>query len=297
MRPIRALLIYLILVFFGGALLAPWLWHLAQIFSSFSPKAAHAPFHRFLDRSFLILALAGIWPLMRSLGATSWREVGLSLPYGQMKKLGGGLLLGLLSLAVVAAIEIAAGRRVFNHAATHQMAAVISSAMATAALVGVLEEILFRGALFGGLRRVLPWPVALGLSSIIYAFVHFLRSADVSGPVAWDSGLILLPHLFDLHAFIPAFLGLTLAGILLGLAYHRTGNLYFSIGLHAGWIFVLKLFGALTVASPGIAVAFWGSSKMVDGWLAFLVLMLMLATFRFLPLEDRHPPYMLCKLK
>ncbi len=294
MRPIRALLIYLILVFLGGALLAPWFWHLAQCFSSSFPKIADAPFHRFLDRAFLILALAGIWPLMRSLEATSWHEAGLPPPYGQMKRLSGGLLLGLLSLGLVAAIEIAAGRRAFNHASAYQIVYAILSAGATAAVVGILEEILFRGAIFGGLQRALYWPVALGLSSVIYAFVHFLRATDISGPISWDSGFILLPHLFDLQAFIPAFLALTLAGILLGLAYRRTGNLYFSIGLHGGWIFVLKIFGALTVQSPGIAVSFWGSGKMVDGWLAFFALIIILAIFKFLPLE-RRPPYMIFK--
>lgn len=294
MRPIRALLIYLIFVFIGGALLAPLLWHLAQFFSSSFPGLAKAPFHRFLDRAFLILALCGIWPVMRSLGATSWPEVGLPLPYGQMKKLFGGLLLGFLSLAVVVAIEIAAGARVLNRPNAHQIVAAVFSALATAVVVSILEEMLFRGAIFGGLRRVLHWPFALGLSSVIYAFVHFLRSTDISGPIEWDSGLALLPRLFDLHAFIPAFAGLTLAGVLLGLAYQRTGNLYFSIGLHGGWIFVLKMFGALTVSSPGMAVTFWGGNKMVDGWLAFLVLAFTLVIFSYLPLE-RRPPYTVLK--
>ncbi len=210
-----------------------------------------------------------------------------------MKRLLGGLLMGFFSLALVVLIEIAAGRRTFNqHAGPHQVVAAIFAALAAAAMVGILEEILFRGAIFGGLQRVLYWPVALGISSVIYAFVHFLRAADLPGGITWDSGLILLPHLFDLHAFIPAFLGLTLAGILLGLAYHRTGNLYFSIGMHGGWVFVLKLFGALTVPSPGIAVTFWGSSKMVDGWLGFLALLLTLVVFKFLPLEKR-PAYVI----
>jgi uncharacterized protein len=227
------------------------------------------------------------------LGAVSWREIGIVPPYAQMKRLFGGLLLGFLSLAVVAAIEIAAGRRAFIHdAGPHQFVAAIFSAFVTAAVVGILEEILFRGVIFGGLQRVLYWPFALAISSVIYAFVHFLGRADLRGPVAWDSGLILLPRLFDLHAFIPAFLGLALAGVLLGLAYHRTGNLYFSIGLHAGWVFVLKMFGALTASSPGGAVAFWGSSKMVDGWLSFLVLLMTLVVFKFLPLEKR-PAYVI----
>ncbi|HEY1663147.1 MAG TPA: type II CAAX endopeptidase family protein [Verrucomicrobiae bacterium] len=294
MRPIRALLIYLILVFLGGALLAPWLWHLAQFFSSPFPKIAAAPFHRFLDRAFLLLALVGIWPLMRSLGATSWPEVGLPLPHGQMKKLSGGFLLGLLSLGMVAAIEIGAGRRAFNHVAAHQIVSAIISAFATAAVVAILEEILFRGAIFGGLRRVLYWPFALFFSSIIFAFVHFLSRADIAGPVEWDSGLVLLSRLFDLHAFIPGFLGLTLVGLILGLAYQRTGTLYFSIGLHGTWILILKIVSSLTVQVTAANNTFWGSDKMVDGWLSFIALAFTLAILNFLPLE-RRPPYLILK--
>ena len=58
----------------------------------------------------------------------------------------------------------------------------------------------------------------------------------------------MLAGFADFHALVPGFFSLTLAGILLGLAYQRTGNLYFSIGLHAGWIFWLKTYGAFTPA-------------------------------------------------
>ena len=74
-----------------------------------------------------------------------------------------------------------------------------------------------------------------------------------------------------------------LAGVLLGLAYQRTGNLYFSIGLHAGWIFWLKIFGTFTADAPNAAVWFWGTGKMIDGWLAFFVLLLTLAVADHLP--------------
>ena len=113
MRPLWALVIYIVVVFIGGALLAPWLYWLAQAFAHAFPHIAAAPFHRFVDRSLLILALAGLWPLLRALGVTSCREAGLVRPHGQFKKLFGGLLLGFISLAVVAGMAVACGNRVF----------------------------------------------------------------------------------------------------------------------------------------------------------------------------------------
>ncbi|HTX20394.1 MAG TPA: type II CAAX endopeptidase family protein [Candidatus Aquilonibacter sp.] len=294
MRPLLALVIYFIVVFVGGALLAPWLYWLAQHTAFDFPKIADAQFRRFVDRSFLILALAGAWPLLRVFGARSAQDMGITLSYGQSRKFFGGLLLGFFSLAFVAGIAIAFGGRVFARNLTaHTIVATIFSAMVTAAIVAIIEEILFRGAIFGGLRRVIYWPFALLISSVIFALVHFLQSADISGAVAWNSGLVLLPRILagftDFHALVPGFFNLTLVGIILGLAYQRTGNLYFSIGLHAGWVFWLKTYGAFTRHAPNAAAWFWGTGQMRDGWLAFLALLLTLVIFKFLPLEKRSP--------
>lgn len=296
MRPLRALVIYLVVVFVGGALLAPWLYWLAQAFAHSFPEIAAEPFNRFVDRSLLLLALVGLWPLLRTLRVTSWREAGLVEPHGQWNKLLGGLLLGFVSLAIVAGIAIVCGNRVFTRTATaHEVVAIISKAIGTAAVVAVVEEILFRGGVFGGLRKFFYWPLALVLSSIVYALVHFLRRADFSGTVNWHSGLVLLPRMLggfaDFHALVPDFFNLTLAGILLGLAYQRTGNLYFSIGLHAGWIFWLKIYGAFTASLPHAATSFWGTGKMIDGWLALIVLVAVLFLFKFLPLGPKNEPY------
>jgi hypothetical protein len=300
MRPLRALVIYIAVVFIGGALLAPWLYRLAQLFAHSFPQVASAPFHRFLDRSFLLFALAGLWPMLRSLGATSWRDIGVVPPYGQWNKLFGGLLLGFFSLAAVAGIAVGfGGRGVVQDLTAHTVVGIIFSAIGTAVVVGTLEEILFRGGIFGGLRRVLYWPFALFISSVIYALVHFLQRVELIGPVAWNSGLVLLPQKLggfaDFHALMPGFFSLTLAGVLLGLAYQRTGNLYFSIGLHAGWIFWLKIYSALTVQAPQAATWFWGSGKMTDGWFAFFALAITLVVFKSLPLDQRRPHYTIPK--
>jgi hypothetical protein len=71
---------------------------------------------------------------------------------------------------------------------------------------------------------------------------------------------------------MPGFFTLLIAGWMLGLGYQRTGTLYFSIGLHAGWIFWLKSYNVLTAPAPGANVWIWGTSKLIDGWLALVVL-------------------------
>ena len=59
MRPLRALLTYLAVVFIGGALLAPWLYGLVQWAAPHLPSlqnVAASPVHRFEDRAFLLCA-------------------------------------------------------------------------------------------------------------------------------------------------------------------------------------------------------------------------------------------------
>ncbi|HTA31440.1 MAG TPA: CPBP family intramembrane glutamic endopeptidase [Candidatus Cybelea sp.] len=296
MRPARSLLIYTIVVFAGGALIAPWLYWLVQ---SLAPNShlAQTPFHRFLDRSLLGVALLGIWPLLRSLGIT-WPECGLVIVSSsrRWKLLTQGFALGFGSLATAAIIAIAAHARTLNtdlFLSTNKILAKFAATAATAAVVAILEEILFRGAIFGALRKAWNWRIALLVSSMIYAIVHFLAKADLPGPVTWTSGLRLLPLKLtgfgDLPTLIPGFFNLTLAGVLLGLAYYRTGNLYFSIGLHAGWIFWLKSYGVLTSPITSSNTWLWGTDKLIDGWLALAVLAVALfILLRLLPDKSRH---------
>lgn len=277
MRPLRSLVIYILVVFVGGALLAPLL-HWAAVALSGS-HTTQIPFHRFVDRSLLGLALLGMWPLLKSLGAVSWRDIGLAGPQRRPQLWLSGFALGFGSLAVIAGIVILAHGRSFD---ASLKAGVLGQKLLGAALsalvVSILEELLFRGAVFGSLRRIWNWRAALMVSSMIYAMVHFLQKAEITGLIRWYSGLELLPRMLagfaDWPTVFPGFLNLTLAGILLGRAYQRTGNLYYSMGLHAGWIFWLKSYGTITREVAGAPVWLFGSHKLIDGWLALVVLAL-----------------------
>jgi membrane protease YdiL (CAAX protease family) len=292
MRALLAIVIYIAVVFVGGALLAPVLYWLAESLSHGHPQLAAIPFHRFVNRSILLLSLIGLWPLFKQLGMTSLRDIGLAKPAGNGKLLGAGLLLGFALIALVAAAEIAFGvRRYKVHLTAAGVTGKLLGAAMTALAVSVIEEILYRGAVFGSLRKVFHWSVALALSSVLYALLHFLAPAEATGPITWHSGLELLPPILrgmiDWQTLIPACLSLTVAGMLLGLAYQRTGNLYFSIGLHAGWIFALKTYANLTFRLPDMNSAWWGTAKLVDGWLALLLLGMTLLICSRLPLTRK----------
>jgi membrane protease YdiL (CAAX protease family) len=290
-KAIRTLVIYLLVVFAGGALLAPALWHAAQWADQTHPspnwhRLANYPFHRYMDRSFLILGLAGLWPLLRGLGVRDWRDLGLISPHGQGGRFLGGLALGLITLGPVAVLAIIVGGRPVDSPLTAAILLSVTGKALTAALpVALFEEMLFRGGLFLGLRRHLPWPWALVVSSVIYAVVHFLRHGELAGAAHWNSGLLLLPDLFgsfaQLALRLPDLVSLTMAGLLLGLACQRTGNLYCSMGIHGAWVFALKFFQKLTEDPAGPPSALWGTTQLIDGWAAGLLLGLVFVIWMF----------------
>ena len=112
----------------------------------------------------------------------------------------------------------------------------------TAGTVAVVEEFLFRGVLLGLATRAFGrWPAAL-VVSLLFATVHFLRpSKQADQDVEWWSGLAQIPRVFDAvpppSLWIAGFLSIFVAGMILAFAALRTRSLWFSIGLHAGWIF------------------------------------------------------------
>jgi hypothetical protein len=294
MRSLRAWLAYLAVVFLGGALLAPWLYRAAQAAAESFPACqslAAKPFHRFVNRSLLGLALAGLWPLLRRCGLRSWRDLGWTSSTGRWRPVWRGVLVGFAGLGLAGGTVLAAGARIWRAEILFpDLALAVAGAAVTALAVAVIEETLFRGVLQGTFRRAWNPLGALWLSSVVYAALHFLARVRWNEPVEWTSGLAVLVRMLagfsDSTLVFPGFLNLVLAGALLGAAFERTGSLYFSAGLHAGWVFWLKLYNATTCEVAGAFPRLWGSGKLTDGWIALPALAL---TATVLPLALRDP--------
>jgi membrane protease YdiL (CAAX protease family) len=283
-RPVPALALYLLAVFAGGALLAPWLYHAVQALAPSVPAlqtAARMPFARYVNRGLLIVALVGLPFFVRAAGVRRWSDVGIPPGFIRWRRFGAAFALGFFSLAAVCAITLAAGGRLVKPRSPGELAGQFLGVLATALIVAVIEELLFRGAMFGMLRRAMRWPAALAVSSGVYAITHFMQRGETPQTVDWLSGLRVLPTMLggmtDVRTMFPALLSLALAGVILGLAYQWTGDLSASIGIHAGWIFWLKFYGFMTRRAPDADTWFWGTGKLVDGWLALAAIVVVLS--------------------
>lgn len=270
MRPARALWAYLLLIFLGGALIAPWVYHLV-------PGLERVPFRRVVDRCLLILALLGLYPFLKALGFKSFAEIGWKRYPHLWRDLGRGLLIGTLLLATAAGVSLATGAANIDSSRTAAgWIKQIPSALMTAVVVALLEETLFRGAIFSALQRTWKASGALWVSSGLYAILHFFARPENPAVVEWNSGLVVLGRMLagfaEFQTVVPGFLSLTLLGIIFVRAYQQTGALFLSMGIHAGLVFWVKLFGFGANIAPGANVWFWGTEKIYDGWFCFLLI-------------------------
>lgn len=129
----------------------------------------------------------------------------------------------------------------------------------------LVEEFIFRGLLLGlWLRSASTLTASVG-TSFVFAFLHFLAPPAgyaIADPRAATAGFQLLGvivfHFTDLRFFVTDFATLFVVGLILAWARVRTGSLWFSIGLHAGWVFAFKMASISYDSGPGHFLQPWG---------------------------------------
>lgn len=283
MRFVLLVAAYLGVVMAGAAAIAPWVWRgahgLAEAWPAFA-SVANQPFHRYLNRCMILLALAGLWPLLRLAGG-SFRLVLRPVPRAQLgREWLLGATFGIATLAAVVLLAVGAGARDWNLEHTpYEFGRRFTGALAAALVVGLLEEMLFRGGLFAALRRSCSFSAAACFSSFIYALTHFL--ARPINPLYIDglSGFHALSQMLagfgDISALVPGLFNLFLLGWLLAWLFERTGSLACSIGLHFAMVLFMKTYGFITQPQPGASLRIWGSHRIVDGWMSGALLLLL----------------------
>lgn len=156
-----------------------------------------------------------------------------------------------------------------------------------AGVVGCVEEIFFRGFILQSFLQDMQMVSAVCASSLFYSLLHFFKAKLlVSTGFQPFIGFIIVYKSFayiivNFTTILPSIIGLFLVGVVLSYAYLRTKSLYFAIGLHAGWIFLLKtnsLFFDHVAIHP---TWLFGDSKVVTGVLGWILLIVMLVLIKF----------------
>ena len=268
-----------------AAALAPWLYQagkgladaaaareLPAILEWLGAACGRADFSRFYSRALVFSAVA-VLPLLcrriRVLRAASgcgakpcvrlsWQSALIQIGVGCA--IAGGMLWGIAML-----LE---GQGAF--APKPEVPAIgklLGKILVPAVVVSPMEEWLIRGLLLGlWLRFAKPFAACVG-TSLIFAAIHFLKLPEgsvITDPASALAGFELLGkvllHFTNPRFFITDFASLFFVGMILAWARVQTGALWFSIGLHAGWIAAFKAFNLLyrPVANPP-----WGIGETV----------------------------------
>ncbi|MGH8499465.1 MAG: CPBP family intramembrane glutamic endopeptidase, partial [Methylococcales bacterium] len=195
--------------------------------------------------------------------------------------------LGTAILGIVAVALIALDVRTVLQSEIDQSERLIhnlSGAIVTGLIVSVLEESLFRGLLFGALMKYGNIRSALLITAFFYAGLHFIggRGDIPAEELRWTSGLELVPAALlqiSSPANLDSFLALFVVSLFLCAVLIETPRgIGYCIGLHAAWVFILKLTKRYTAAVPdspwGFLVGHYDGviGYLVLGWLGAITL-------------------------
>jgi len=281
-HPLRAVLLMLVGPLAIGCLLAPWI-HEGLLALVDRWPALHelgdGRFERTASRVVQIVALLLVWPCMRWSGTTDRLGPALRWSRPRARAFLAWAALGIASMAILYALGCARGLHFVDpkRAGLGDFLGMPLYFILGALLVGVLEEIFFRGFLFGSVSTRLPAFAAALFSSVVFSALHFMRPR-LPVPIedlTWSSGYALVPHLFSIFrpdqdwpfAVTLFFMGLALCGF-----FRRSGHLYGIAGLHTGWVWVLQTSDYILDRSKVLPNIWFGPGDLISrGYLAAAV--------------------------
>jgi uncharacterized protein len=248
-----------------GAAIAYPAYELTSTFASW-------PFHRVASRIAMLALVVTLAWVCRRMRLESKRDFGYGLPWARF------LTLCLLWGAVgVATAGVGAAFLLWTHLriGVPYVASVYLTALGSGIAVALIEETVFRGVMHTAIERESgPWTAAL-LTAPLFAVLHFVAKVRIAPQdLGWGSGFDLL-----LLSFAPlgspalvldVFLSWLTVGLILSLTRVLTGNIAVAIGLHAGWVVVLRMLQLCTVGGSSPAYSAWVSR--FDGLLGLWLL-------------------------
>lgn len=291
MRPILIFILVIAAVFLTGALLSwPFYFCLSLLLDISYPQAVH----------FSIL-LTGMLPGIYYLHATRQLAGLLGRGRGFRVNLKSILVAFAAGAAILAGIELCLYLLGMRQAdpdlgnGTLKFMRVIIKAGIVGCIVGLTEELLYRGVIFTGLARYCNRLPALIVTSLFYGAVHFIEFPPLPAGTAvnWLSGFSVLAnafHQFGNPRILDSLFALTLLGLLFGLLRWHSGTIIACAGLHAGIVAANKIFSYATDYRPDSPYACLVNSRdHQTGILAGLWLLLLCGCYYYFVMKKRHP--------
>ena len=227
---------------------------------------AHFAFHRVASRVAMLLLVAELVWVCRHLKLNSKGDYGYGLPWRIFVKrslLWG--VIGILSAGVGAAFLLLSHLRVKAPDFAPSVGAylrIFAVGVSSGVAVALIEETLMRGAMHTAIQRESgPWAAAW-LTAPLFAVLHLFAKVRIPAEeLGWHSGFDLLTRSFaplgDLSLVYDSLLSWLIVGLILSLTRVLTGNIAIAIGLHAGWVVVLRMLQEATERGTTPQFSLW----------------------------------------
>lgn len=235
--------------------------------------------HHLLNTGAKLLAIPMIVWAAKAGGVGSWRAIGYNLATpAWLRELALGWLAGVLMMTPLVLLLLGLDIRIPRALGEEWWPTILRAAafgLLGGLLVALLEESFIRGAMYSSMRKESSVPLAVFASSLYFGLFHFIDPQPLpqGEPYQWWSGLTILAGAFERYTeprmILDSLVALTAAGMLLALLREYRGNILMAIGVHAGWVFVIKILRSVTDMNSQSSWA-WGVGgyDQVTGWIS-----------------------------
>ncbi len=241
-------------------------------------------FGKVLRRIILVVAVLIAVFFRKPLKISSFSTIGMKNYEGWLSQLQMGFMLGVGVFIVYTAFLCSTGVWILqmNIKSIGSFIINLFETLLIAGVVGCIEEALFRGFILQSFLQDMRVVSAVCVSSLFYSLLHFLKAKILVAPglqpcigfiVCYQSFKNIFVHL---PTILPSLIGLFLIGVVLSYACLRTRSLYFSIGLHAGWVFLIKTNDSFLRYAGTNYQWLYGDKDLITGLLGWIMLVVTL---------------------
>ncbi|TGK87674.1 CPBP family intramembrane metalloprotease [Leptospira noumeaensis] len=259
--------VFFVSIIFLSLLVSALIYNLQMFVYHKNQETQLKPFHfsKILSRTAtVVLFISLIW-FRKKIDKKSIQSLGLENFSKNKPQLWIGFLVGILTLSLVIIVKIFFGVSTFSPK-TWEIFDLVKCFYFLVAVfcIAFVEELFFRGYLLQSWIGDLGEKKAAVYTSLFFSLTHFIR--PISDPLI----------------FVSEFIGLFLVGYILSLAWIYTRTLYLSIGIHAGWVYVVKMQPYFVESIPHDNHWVFGGERLVSGGISW---MFMIALVWFLKLS------------
>ena len=282
-----------------SAVISPWVYLGVQAWHEWAPNALTTEiedndFPDYFDRLRWLPTLIALPLVLKACGLLSWSALGVRWRAGGVGQFFGWFGVGLVLLTGVA------GLQALHYGASFQVGPmkwleVLLLALVSGFLIGLLEEIVFRGMVFRMIYTATGPMLALVGTSLFFSYAHFKIPDAMWDPATMEvhalSGFYVawwtLFGILEDFEFL-MFLNLFLFGVVLSLLVFRgQGSLMPVIGFHAGIVAAILTYTEVTniyeITRQLGMDPFWGSGGLRDGLLTTIAFLVMIFGLTLLP--------------